>query len=187
MRILDADDNELEESEVDLDAGRLVSDAVVSKHHDATDAKSEQGHLEWSRFYFADGSSYEVTSQDDPHVGPDGWVPVSDGDPREAFGADQRWVVDEQQVDAADEYDEYEDVLRYVQYTGEELARIKEHKEREEFVSSGSSRLSDAESALADSDEAVCSLYESLLASQKVADEQDEAICSLYEMIGGDK
>lgn len=38
---------------------------------------------------------------------------------------------------------------------------------------------------LADTDDAICHLYEETLAQQEIIDDQDAAICALYEMIGG--
>lgn len=45
-------------------------------------------------------------------------------------GKDVAWVVDVTAVDQADAWDEYEDILRYVPYTEDELAQIEEDKNR---------------------------------------------------------
>lgn len=44
-------------------------------------------------------------------------------------GKDVEWVVDVPKVDAVEAWDEYEDILRYVEYTAEELAERKAAEE----------------------------------------------------------
>lgn len=48
-----------------------------------------------------------------------------------------------------------------------------------------STALNYAPEHLADTDDAICHLYEETLAQQEIIDDQDAAICALYEMIGG--
>lgn len=45
-------------------------------------------------------------------------------------GKDVEWFVDVEGVEAKEPWDEYEDILRYVLYTPEELAEIEEEKNR---------------------------------------------------------
>ena len=90
MRILDQNGIELNELDIDNEKGRLVSDRVFVKHHEAVEAVEEQGH--WKTI-----------------------VEYPNG------GKDVEWVVDVEAVTPVDAYDEYEDILRYIPYTEEEL------------------------------------------------------------------
>ena len=45
-------------------------------------------------------------------------------------GKDVKWVIDVEAVEAAEAWDEYEDVLRYVLYTEEQLAEREEQKKQ---------------------------------------------------------
>ena len=47
-------------------------------------------------------------------------------------GKDVDWIVDVPAVEAQEAWDEYEDILRYVLYTEEELAEIEEEKQKAE-------------------------------------------------------
>lgn len=49
----------------------------------------------------------------------------------ETGGKDIRWVIDVPAKEAVSEWDEYEDILRYIPYTDEELAEQKETEERQ--------------------------------------------------------
>lgn len=87
--------------------------------------------------------------------------------------------------------------MLYRLYTADELAekarREEEHErakaeeaEREKFIAAAPARLDSTEANQADTDEAMCELYETTLAQQATIDEQDAAICALYEMqLGG--
>lgn len=78
----------------DLSLGHLENDKIFVAHHEAVDAVSEQGH-------------YEVVAEY-PETG----------------GKDVEWIIDVQAVDAQEAWDEYEDVMRYVLYTDEELKEL---------------------------------------------------------------
>ena len=45
-------------------------------------------------------------------------------------GKDVAWIVDVPKVEPKEAWDEYEDILRFVRYTAEELAQIEEEKNR---------------------------------------------------------
>ena len=45
-------------------------------------------------------------------------------------GKDVRWIIDVEGVEAAEAWDEYEDIYRYILYTPEELAEIEEARNR---------------------------------------------------------
>lgn len=45
-------------------------------------------------------------------------------------GKDVAWIVDVQKVEHKEAWDEYEDILRFVRYTDEELAQIEEDNNR---------------------------------------------------------
>lgn len=85
----------------------------------------------------------------------------------------------------------------YVPYTDEELAEIArmeeerermeaEAAEREAFIASAPERIETVETAQADTDDALCAMFEANLALQTTMEDQDAAICALYEMtLGG--
>lgn len=47
-------------------------------------------------------------------------------------GKDVEWIIDVPGVEAKEAWDEYEDILRFVEFSGEELAAIEERKRQEE-------------------------------------------------------
>lgn len=129
MRILDENDNEIQESDVDRNLGYLVYEQLFVKHHDEVEAKAEEGHYYPTCVYFENSTKYVVDTEneDDAHISPneDGksftYVPGEEEEPRDVRGMDVRWIVDSPQVDAKEAYDEYEDIQRYKLYTEEEL------------------------------------------------------------------
>lgn len=159
----------------DLSLGHLVADRLLIARHPAVEAVEEQGHWETVAEY--------------PETG----------------GRDVVWAVDVETVEAAEAWDEWEDVWRYVPYTPEELAEIereraeaeaaaeearkkaeearKKEEERDAITDATPARFEAVEAVQLDHDEAVASLYEAVSASRI---ETDEAIVALYEsMIGG--
>lgn len=62
-------------------------------------------------------------------------------------GKDVRWVVDVEAVKAVEAWDEYEDIMRYIEYTEEELAERKAAEE-EAYKNSSEYRIAELEEAL---------------------------------------
>lgn len=62
-------------------------------------------------------------------------------------GKDVDWVIDVPAVEAQEAWDEYEDILRYVLYTEEELAEMEAAKE-EAYKSSAEYRVGELEAML---------------------------------------
>lgn len=62
-------------------------------------------------------------------------------------GKDVEWCVDVEAVEAVEEWAEYEDILRYIEYTEEELAERKAAEE-EAYKKSAEYRISELESML---------------------------------------
>ena len=62
-------------------------------------------------------------------------------------GKERNKIIDVEAVEAVDAWDEYEDILRYVPYTAEELAE-REAMEREEYEKSPEYRIAELEAAL---------------------------------------
>lgn len=62
-------------------------------------------------------------------------------------GKDVDWVIDVPAVEAQEAWDEYEDILRYVLYTEEELAEMEAEKE-EAYKSSAEYRVGEVEAML---------------------------------------
>ena len=56
MRILDENDQELQQEDLNLTLGYLVSDQILKEHHDAVPEVQEEGHYYPETFYFMDGS-----------------------------------------------------------------------------------------------------------------------------------
>lgn len=162
MRILNEQDQEIQESEVDLSLGYLVDDKIFIQHHDAVQAVAEEGHYYPITFYFEDGTTYTVQGEDesDPHVlkNSDGitfnYIPDEGEQKPRVKGTDVKWVIDVPAVEAKEAYDEYEDIKRYKLYTEEELARIQAEQEqqakKEQFLETGPDRLDSVEVSLDD-------------------------------------
>lgn len=129
MRILDENDQELQQEDLNLTLGYLVSDQILKEHHDAVPEVQEEGHYYPETFYFMDGSQYEVDteSENDPCVEPneDGvsfnYVTPEGEEPREYKGCDVKYIIDVEHQDAKEAYDEMEDIQRYKLYTEEQL------------------------------------------------------------------
>lgn len=62
-------------------------------------------------------------------------------------GKDVDWIVDVEAVEAVEAWDEYEDILRYIEYTEEELAERKAAEE-EAYKNSAEYRISELEAML---------------------------------------
>lgn len=84
----------------DYSLGYVVEEKLFIAHHDAIEAVEEVGH-------------YEVVAEY-PETG----------------GKDVEWIVDVEGVDAKEAWDEYEDILRYVLFTEEELAEIEAERNK---------------------------------------------------------
>lgn len=93
--------NNIEISEFDTSKGRLVTDRVFVRHHEAVDAIPDKFHYETLAEY------------------PNG-------------GKDIIKIIDTPGTPAADAWDEYEDILRFIPFTDSELAanRITELKQK---------------------------------------------------------
>lgn len=84
--------------------------------------------------------------------------------------------------------DDYQQVYMYHEYTEQEIYEDtvrKEQQERQERLEQSPDRIDDVEETQASTDEALCDLYEQLLAAQDTIQTQDDAVCELYEMILG--
>ena len=158
MRILDEQDQEIQESDVDLNLGYLKSDQILKEHHEAVPEIEEEGHYYPETFYFMDDTDYKVNveGENDPHVkaNDDGvsfsYIP-GEGEPEREFkGCDVKYIIDVEHQDAKEAYDEMEDIQRYKLYTKEQLEENRKNREeaekRENFMSTGPDRLDNAES-----------------------------------------
>ena len=79
--------------------------------------------------------------------------------------------------------DDYEEVQLYHAWTAEEIDQSEELKRESEKAIERETLLGELPDTLADSDSAICELYETTLAQSDTIAEQDAAICELYEMI----
>ena len=174
MRIIDEDGLEIDRPDESL--GRLVADRLLVAHHEAEPELRR----------------VEVIDYDNPvYVAPNGGKIVNT-------------IVEREYSPPKDAWDEYEDVLRYVPYTPDELAAMeaerlaqeqarkeaekraaeqaREAAAREEFMAGAPARMEAAESVLLDHDEAIVVLSE---AQERAQLDADEAIVPMYELIGG--
>lgn len=161
MRILNENDQEISEDQIDYDKGYLQGDKIFVKHHEEILAKDEVWHYAVKTFYFTDGSSYNVTGEDDPHIekiepdqGKFGYFNQEGEEFKEVKGIDLQQVIDAERQEGKEAWDEYEDIQRYILYTEEELAEMQERKEKQEkqeiFLSTGPERLDNAETDIGD-------------------------------------
>ena len=157
MRILDENDQELQEENLDLTLGHLTYDQVLKEHHEAVPEVKEEGHYYPQTFYFMDGTKYNVTveGENDPCVQPneDGvsftYIAPEGEEPREYKGCDVKYIIDVEHEEAKEAWDEYEDIQRYKLYTKEQLEENRKNREeaekRENFMTTGPDRLNTAE------------------------------------------
>lgn len=129
MRILNEQDEEIQESDVNHTLGYLVGDQILKEHHGAVPEIQEEGHYYPETFYFMDGSQYNVNTEgeNDPCVeaNDDGvsfsYIAPEGEEPREFKGCDVKYVIDVEHQEAKEAYDEMEDIQRYKLYTEEQL------------------------------------------------------------------
>lgn len=156
LRVFDENDNELNRDELDLEHGYLALDRHIKEHHEAVEPVQGQEHYEVKTFYFEDGSSLTVESQDDPHIriinekkGQFGYVDQGEG--KVLKGIDLVRVVDIETVPGKEAWDEEEDIERYYRYTESEYeAMVKERElnnKWEMFKTDGIDRVINAEKA----------------------------------------
>lgn len=162
MRILNEQDEEIQESDVDYNLGYLMPDQILKEHHEATEEVAEEGHYYPQTFYFEDGTRYDIEKdendkviENDPHVLPNDdnvsftYVPQEGEEAKDVRGTDVAYIIDVEHQEAKEAYDEMEDIQRYKLYTEEELQQRKEQKERQEkrdrFMNTGPDRLDNAE------------------------------------------
>ena len=158
MKILNEKDQEIQQEDVDLSLGYLQPDKLFVEHHPEVQAKPAVWHYKVSAFYFTDGTSMKILSEEDPHIvdvdAKNGKFdfqeqPEDEIKGRELKGIDLEQVEDEPRVEHKAEWDEYEDIQRYILYTEEELAQMKAEAEKQakvdEFIEFGPDRLTTVE------------------------------------------
>lgn len=136
MRILNEEDVEIQEEDVDTQKGYLTPDKVLIKHHDAVEESSEEYHYYAETVYFKNGDQYSVSVEGecDPHIraNEDGvsfeYIPGEGEEYREVQGMDVKKIVDKEQSEAKDAWDEYEEIQRYKLYTEDELRQRAEQE-----------------------------------------------------------
>lgn len=78
---------------------------------------------------------------------------------------------------------DYEEVQLYHVWTADEIAQREADQAEAAKRETREAMLDELPETLADSDAAICELYETTLAQSDTIAEQDAAICELYEMI----
>lgn len=150
IKYYDVNDNEIQASEIDYDLGYIEHETKVIKHHEAEPAQLEQNHYEVDIFYFDDGTTLKVESQDDPHIkkinpekGIFGYEDQGEG--KILKGIDLKTVVDKESSPAKEAWDETESFFRYKLFTPEQIAEKKAQNEKEQkekhFMETGPERL----------------------------------------------
>lgn len=161
MRILDANDNEIQQSDVDPELGYLKPDKIFVKHHEAKPAIEQEYHYRVLTFYFEDDTSLTVEDENDPHIividdqqGIFDYKNLPNEEPKQLRGIDLEQVIDVEAEEAEEAYDEYEDIQRYILYTPEQLEEHRQEKEKQEkigyFMETGPDRLDSTEVTLDD-------------------------------------
>lgn len=159
MKILNEQDEEIQESDVDTSKGYLTSEQLIIAHHDAVERKQEVSHFTVDVFYFDDDTSLKATGEDDPHIevvdakqGVFNYVDQGEG--KVLRGMDLRTIVDEEEVQEKEAYDETEDIQRYILYTEEQLAEMEERRKKnqatQEFLENGPEQLNTNTSSIED-------------------------------------
>lgn len=115
MRILDENNQELNQEDADLSLGYLKDEKFFIKK------EPMKAHYKVNCFVFTDGTSYTPESENDPHIrvvnadeGRFEYIP-DEGDERTVRGAAIGLVVDKEPEDI------YEDIKRYIRYRTDEL------------------------------------------------------------------
>lgn len=137
MKILNELNQEIQESEVNLELGYLIPEQLFVKHHDAIPEQPEEFHYECRTFYFEDDTSLDVSTlgNKDPHVkivnlDKGIFEYIDQGENKTYRGLDIAQVTDKERVEAKEAWDEYEDIQRYKLYTQAELETNRLAKEK---------------------------------------------------------
>lgn len=125
MRILDEQDNEIQESDVDFSKGHLEQDWYCIAHHPEIPSSGPITHFE-TLFKFDDGTSvwlkndeYKVDPKTDTYTFNDDEL-----NGKTIVGMDGRQVEDQPYIEGQHEWFENEEILRYKLYTEGELQLI---------------------------------------------------------------
>lgn len=150
MRILDEQGKEIKESDVDTSLGYLTTEQLYTDTTPEQPEKPEKFHYQVKMWYFTDGTSKVITSNDDPTVkvvdDQNGvFEYVDDGSGKVYKGAECERIVDQKHESAKAEKRNYETIQRYKLYTEDELKANKEREEKEkkqaEFMENGPDQL----------------------------------------------
>lgn len=159
MKYYDENDIEIEESQIDFELGHATVEEKVVQHHEAEPGREEKYHYEVNAFYFEDGTSLEIESQDDPHIkvvdpnaGVFEYVNLK-GENKVLRGIDLKTIVDQEAIEPKDAWDEVEQFYRWHPFTEEEIAEREAAQQaairRNHFLETGPERLSVAETDVA--------------------------------------
>lgn len=128
MDIYDENDNKITEDDVDKNKGYFTNDTRFVVRHEKVQAIPTKGYYKATQVLFKDGTCYNVTDEDDPHIKvlDDQWAEFEyvsqEGDEdKEVMSISFTYVITKEGSPAVEAYDEYEDILRYKLYTEEEL------------------------------------------------------------------
>lgn len=139
MRILDINDNELQEEELDLELGYLEEEEIITAHHDAVKAKPRIFHYAVQTVYFDDGSFVNITKKNDPRIkvidasiGSFEYIQKNTDNPKKIRNFQLKEIEDRPAVEGSPAWDEFETIKRYIAYTAEELEERAVERQRKE-------------------------------------------------------
>lgn len=157
MKYYDENDIEIDESQIDFNLGHVEMEERVIQHHEAEPGQEEVHHYEVNTFYFEDGTSLEIESQDDPHINaidPDAsrFEYVDQGENKILRGIDLKTIIDQEAIEPKDAWDEVEQFYRWHPFTEEEIAEREAAQQaairRNHFLETGPDRLNDTETTV---------------------------------------
>ena len=141
MRILDINNNELQEKEINFNLGYLVPDKIYAEE---TPPRIPISYYSVDCFYFEDGTSLKIEDPADPHI-----IVIDrdkgifdyknlDGEDKVLRGVDICKVQEDDKIP-----EKYEEIQRYIPYTKEELIEQQKIRNEEEFLQTGIYKMND--------------------------------------------
>lgn len=186
MRILDEQDNEIQESDLDYTKGYIVKDWYCVAHHPEIPASGPVTHWE-TLFCFDDGTEKWMTA-DEYSVGPkDGTYTFNDEElnGKTIVTLDTREVEDEPFNPGQHEWFENEEILRYKVYTEDELL-LMEARDKQRAAENGEkeARRSEYRNLLKSMDDVVLTLADSEGVKSDIEDQINDINLALADLMG---
>lgn len=186
MRILDEQDNEIQESDVDFEKGHLEQDWYCIAHHPEVPSSGPITHFE-TQFYFDDGTDvwlkedeYKVDVKADTYIFNDDKL-----NSKTVVGIDGRQVEDQPYIEGQREWFENEEILRYKLYTEGELQLIEARKKQQEAeAEERDAKDAEYKNLLSSMDDVILAVADNESSSSELEDKVDDIILALADLIG---